>query len=120
MADIAHVFGDDLTVDLTGDLLTSDSDPLTQQRLLRRLLTCLGGYIWQPSYGAGLGSMVGSPVAIQHITGVIKQQLLSETSVSRSPEPVIQIQADASGTVFATVTYQSAVTGAAVSLTIPG
>ena len=47
MADISHTFGADLSLSATGDLLCVTGDTLTQQRVLRRLLTNAGDYIWQ-------------------------------------------------------------------------
>ena len=61
MPDISHQFSADLSLSPTGDLATITAPQLTQQRVLRRLLTNPGDYIWHPSYGAGLAAFVGQP-----------------------------------------------------------
>ena len=60
-SDLAHWFGQDLNVAASGDLLTVDGTAKGQQRVLRRLLTNPGDYIWEPTYGAGLASKIGQP-----------------------------------------------------------
>lgn len=119
MADIAHVVGSDLTVGPTGDLATVDLSDWTQQRILRRLLTNAGGYIWQLPYGAGLPAMVGSTVSAQQIAAKIRKQMSLETAVSRQPEPRIAIQSNQPGIVFATISYNDVLTGTSQTLNIP-
>ena len=46
-----------------GDLAPAAGTLRGQQRVLRRLLTNPGDYIWQPGYGAGLGQFVGKPAS---------------------------------------------------------
>ena len=64
----------------TGDL-AGDGAALTQQRVLRRLLTNPGDYIWQLGYGAGLGQFVGRPGVPAAIAGVAGAQILLEAAV---------------------------------------
>ena len=71
MADLALTFGGDLSVSPTGDIALSDGTTLTQQRVLRRLLTNHGGYIWQLGYGAGLAQFVGQPAAPAAIQAIV-------------------------------------------------
>ncbi len=120
MADIAHVIGSDLMVSPTGDLAIVDLSDWTQQRVLRRLLTNPGGYIWQLSYGAGLPVMVGTTVSAQQIKAIIRRQMILETAVSQQPEPVVVMQGGQPGTVFATVSYNDAQTGVSQILNVPG
>ena len=108
MADIWHEFGSDLAVGPSGDIATSGGSNLSQQRILRRLLTNPGDYIWQLDYGAGLGRFVGQPAAAQRIQGVIRAQLFAEASVARSPEPAIDISADDAGVVAVQIRYSDA------------
>lgn len=105
MADLWHQFGADLTVGPTGDIATTSGSDVTQQRVLRRLLTNPGDYIWQPDYGAGLGQFVGQPAATQRILGVIRGQIFNEASVARSPEPVVDISATFGGVVTTQIRY---------------
>jgi hypothetical protein len=105
MADLALLFGGDLSVGPTGDIALADGPSLTQQRVLRRLLTNAGDYIWQLTYGAGLGQFVGQPGATAAIQAVARAQMLRETAVAASPAPVISASAGSDGTVSLSVQY---------------
>ena len=113
MVDLALQFGGDLAVGPTGDLALAGGAMLTQQRVLRRLLTNPGDYIWQLNYGAGLGQFVGQPGAPAAIAGVTRAQLLQEAAVAPSPSPVVTAVAGNDGTVTSTLTYADAATGRA-------
>ncbi|MCB5944113.1 hypothetical protein [Acidocella sp. KAb 2-4] len=117
MADLALQFGGDLAVGPTGDLLLSDGAALTQQRVLRRLLTNPGDYIWQLSYGAGLGQYVGQPGAPAAIAGVARTQVLREAAVAASPAPRVTVAAQADGTVNLSLNYTDAAAGETSALT---
>ncbi|WP_428375205.1 hypothetical protein [Lichenicoccus sp.] len=120
MADIAHVIGGDLQLGSSGDLATVDQAAWTEQRVLRRLLTNPGAYIWQLDYGAGLAALIGATVSVQQIAALIRSQLALETAVRQQPEPVITITAGMAGEAFATISYQDATTGALASIALPG
>jgi phage baseplate assembly protein W len=113
MVDLTLQFGGDLSVGPTGDLALVDGTGLTQQRVLRRLLTNPGDYIWQLSYGAGLGTFVGQPGTPAAISGVVRTQLLQEAAVAPSPAPVVTSVSGNDGTVTTTLTYTDAATGQA-------
>lgn len=117
MADLALQFGGDLVVGPTGDLLLSDGTVLTQQRVLRRLLTNPGDYIWQLNYGTGLGQYVGQPGAPAMIAGVARTQILLETAVAASPAPSVAVEAQADGTVNLSLSYTDAAAGETSALT---
>ena len=119
MADIAHLVGSDLSVGPTGDLATVDLTDWTQQRVLRRLLTNAGGYIWQLDYGAGLPAMVGATVSAQQIAAIIRRQIGLETAVASYPEPKVVLEVDQNETVFATVTYDDLQTGTSQIFSVP-
>ena len=93
MNDIYQYFGTDLTPSATGDLQPVASTTRGQQRILRRLLTNPGDYIWHPDYGAGLPSYVGSVIDVRQMNSLIRGQILLEDSVAKTPEPVIDVQA---------------------------
>ena len=112
MADLWHQFGADLTVGPTGDLALASNPVLTQQRVLRRLLTNPLDYIWHVSYGAGLGQFVGQPAVEPQIQGAILGQIFNEAAVARSPEPAIEVSSDPTGTVAVQLRYSDADTGA--------
>jgi len=109
--DIAHQWGADLQAGATGDLALVDGAARTQQRLLRRLLTNPGDYIWQPDYGAGLARFIGQPVDEARIRAAIRGQMLREAAVARTPEPAIELRAAPDGTVFVQIRYVDAPSG---------
>ena len=111
MPDIWHQFGSDLLASAAGDIASVDGTTVGQQRVLRRLLTNPGDYIWQLDYGAGLAQFVGQPIDAARIRGVIRGQIFRESAVARSPEPRIDVQAGADGEVFVTILYTDASSG---------
>ena len=119
MADLAHSVGSDLMISSTGDLAVVDLTKWTQQRILRRLLTNAGDYIWQLNYGAGLPGMIGATASAQQIAAVIRRQIGLEIAVSRNPEPKVLLQIEQMETIFATVTYQDAQTATSQTLSVP-
>ena len=112
MADLFHQFGSDLTVGATGDLAAASGTLEGQQRVLRRLLTNPGDYIWQPGYGAGLGQFVGSPVSTAQIQAVVRSQIFKEAAVARTPEPIVEVSANTAGSVYVYIRYADAASGA--------
>ena len=98
MADVYHQWGSDLTIGSTGDIGTTAGPLLGQQRVLRRLLTNPGDYIWQLDYGAGLARFIGQPVNPLQISAVIRSQIFKEVAVARQPEPLIDVQVAPEGT----------------------
>jgi phage baseplate assembly protein W len=91
MTDVAQYFTADLSPSATGDLQIASSVLESQQRILRRLLTNPGDYIWQPNYGAGLPSFIGQPLDLDALTTLIKTQMFMEDSVSQNPPPQINV-----------------------------
>ena len=104
MFDINHTFGGDLAADVSGDIAAVSGSALGQQRVLRRLLTNAGDYIWQLTYGAGLPSMIGMPVDAAAIAGLVRSQIFLESAVAQTPTPVIDVQAQ-SNIVSLQITY---------------
>ena len=90
-----HIFGigigGDVASSVTGDLLPVDGTIKGQQRILRRLLTNPGDYIWHPTYGAGLGAKVGDNTDIPAITALIRAQIRLESVVSQNPPPTVRV-----------------------------
>ena len=103
MADLTHFWGNDLAV--------SDTPAVTQQRVLRRLLTNPGEYLWSLDYGAGLASFVGQPGTVLTVQAAVRGQIFKEAAVAQSPPPVIDVVPDPSGTLYAHIRYADAVTG---------
>lgn len=91
MSDLYNYIGDDLGVSNTGDLLIATGTVEGQQRVLRRLLTNTGAYIWHSSYGAGLPLEVGKTIDVKRVRALVRDQIFNEAIVARSPDPTILI-----------------------------
>jgi hypothetical protein len=98
--EIYQEYGNDLVVTATGDLLTADGGELTNQRIIRRLLTTPitvinpPDYLDEPTYGAGLPQFVGrpnSPEVEEEINGLVTSQMYLENTVAQNPPPEITI-----------------------------
>ena len=111
MSDISHKFGADLVISPSGDLAQAPDDQLGHQRVLRRLLTNPGDYIWSPSYGAGLARYIGMPNSVTGIQAAIRSQIFREATVARSPEPSVTVTEVMPGTLDCAITYADAATG---------
>ena len=113
--DVSHYWGSDIAVSAIGDMgLVSDTTK-GQQRVLRRLLTNPGDYVFHPEYGAGLPSKVGSLATPDELVSLIRGQMLLEDAVAKSPQPVVTV-ARISGGVSVQVNYNDATTGKPVIL----
>jgi hypothetical protein len=110
LPDVSHEFGGDLVLGTTGDLQLVEPPVLTQQRVLRRLLTNAGDYIWHLDYGAGLPQFVGQPANILQIGAIIRSQIFSEAAVAAAPEPIIDVSSSAGGLVSVQLRYTDATT----------
>lgn len=119
MTDLSHQWGSDLVLSPSGSLGLADGPKLGLQRVLRRLMTGGGEYIWNPTYGAGLPAAVGQPTNAPRIRAVVFAQMLQEAEVAKSPAPTVTVTTDNAGTVFAEVTYADASTGATQTLKLP-
>jgi phage baseplate assembly protein W len=111
MQDASLVWGSDLFASSTGDIALAAETALGQQRVLRRLLTNPGDYIWQLDYGAGLARFVGTPVDVLAIRAAIRSQIFKEAIVSRTPEPLIDVQSFADGSVIVQIRYVDSTAG---------
>ena len=111
MPDISHIYGADIAAGPTGDLAVADGTVLGQQRVLRRLLTNPGDYIWNLDYGAGLAQFVGQPARAAQIRALIRRQIFRESVVARTPEPAIDVSFDGHGTLFVDIRYADATSG---------
>lgn len=110
MNDLHHFIGGDIAVSATGDLQPVSETRRGQQRVLRRLLTNPGEYIWHPEYGAGLAQWVGKTIDMPKIRALIRGQILREASVAKSPEPEITVNEIPNG-VTCTIRYADAANG---------
>lgn len=115
MTDVWHNWGGDLAWSSTGDLLPASGPEAGKQRVLRRLLTAEGEYIWNQDYGAGLPGRVGSTDGPEQIEAVTRRQMLMEDAVSQNPMPVVTVSGQY-GTVVVGITYQDAEAAQPVSI----
>lgn len=113
--DIYQNFGNDIAATLGGDLMPVSGADRTKQRLLRRLLTNPGDYIFHPEYGAGLPAHVGDVLDIPFLTALIVGQVRLEESIKQDPAPVVLVQRITNGAAF-TVVYTDQETGQPTSL----
>lgn len=97
MADLFHYWNNDLVAGADGDLLAADGTVETPQRILRRLMSNPGDYIWDLLYGAGLPAKIGDPVDVPGSQAIIASQLLLEEGVARNPQPTVNVTPQANG-----------------------
>jgi hypothetical protein len=103
MADLNSPWAGDLQISATGDLATVDGDQRAEQRIIRRLFTNLGAYIWHPDYGASIPARIGSNLDVALFQAVVYSQIMLEDSVAQLPPPTVkvtQIGPDAVGCVI--------------------
>lgn len=110
MPDIAHYFSSDLGLGATGGLQIADGSLQSQQRILRRLLTNPGDYIWEPEYGAGLPRLIGQKLDEVALAALIRSQMYLEESVQQQPEPEIGVTPILNG-VYVRIGYVEAESG---------
>lgn len=92
MADMFLEWGGDLGVSASGDLKLVSGNRATDQRIVRRLLTNAGDYVWHSTYGGSLAMAVGAPVQARRIEAIIRAQLLMEAAVPVSPVPSVDVR----------------------------
>lgn len=122
MPDINQLWSDDIQVSASGDLSTVDGTTLTQQRIIRRLMTRgfqaqginlpaeVGEYIFHPEYGAGVEQRVGGALDVNVISSIINRQLYLEQTVARTPPPQITLAPFLNG-VTVSILYYATATG---------
>jgi hypothetical protein len=120
MTDIALEWNDDFQIDSTGDLATCDGDVEVRQRLERRLFTAVNGYVWHPSYGAGLPQKIGDVYSPTQIQSICAAQLNMEASVALTPPAQITVGANPNNASQITISikYWDKTTGVSVYFTI--
>ncbi len=117
--DCFHEWGNDLILSSSGDLQPVNGSAKGEQRVLRRLLTAIGGYLWHTDYGAGVPAYVGQPISqdlFEKIKSTIKSQIFLEEAVSQNPQPNIFIQTIQAG-IYCQINYTDAPTKIPVVLT---
>lgn len=116
--EIYQDFGNDLVITPNGDLQSVDGISLSNQRIVRRLLTVPitvanpPDYLQQPTYGAGLPQFIGQLDTSQiynKIKGLIIAQMLEEETVAQTPPPDVQLSG-LPNVLIGTITYTYAAT----------
>jgi hypothetical protein len=120
MYDIFHEWGNDLAVGSSGDLAVSTGSDTVSQRVLRRLLTNPGDYLWNLDYGGGLAQFVGAPANVADVEAVVRTQLALESAAPTTPEPQVSVRVidAANGYVVANITYADPSSMAPVQLNV--
>lgn len=115
MRDLTHYPGDDLSLSPTGSLSPVEGMERGKQRILRRLITNPGDYLFHPNYGAGLGRYVGALMNIPEIIALIRGQILLEDCVAKKPAPVISVT-PSNETISVNISYTDSPHGEPVTL----
>lgn len=110
--DIWQVFdeAENLEVNQQGDFVTVVREELTQQRIIRRLLTNPGDMLAHPEYGAGLPRYIGQILTedkYNEIRGVITEQIFLENTVLQNPAPEITFYLPNLNVLEVTIVYYS-------------
>jgi hypothetical protein len=113
--DLAHWFGNDLSLNATGDLLPVGDVVKGQQRVLRRLLTSPQDMVFHGEYGGGLPFYIGDPLDIDVVTAVIRFQVAHEAQVAQDPQAQLIVRPILGG-VQARIVYTDADAGNPVTL----
>lgn len=116
MADASHVWGGDLAFAPDGGLLIAEGSEAGRQRVLRRLLTTPGEYIWHPDYGAGLPGQIGAVTGDAEIKAIVLTQMLEEDAVAQDPPPAVTVSRPSIGVVAISIAYTDAATGEPVQI----
>lgn len=108
----------DFLVSPTGGLLLASGDDFARQRIIRRLLTAIGSYVWDTGYGAGLPQKIGRPVVVTALKSLVRSQIALESSVAATPAPIIAVTEDANnlGAYTIVINYTDAASGEPVTL----
>jgi hypothetical protein len=93
MPDIYCNWQQDLGVAANGDLRAVDGMTRGRQRIIRRLMTILGEYLWHTDYGASVPARIGDTLDMALIKSVISSQIFLEDSVACSPQKQIIVNA---------------------------
>jgi phage baseplate assembly protein W len=109
--DLAHWYGGDLARTPAGDLATVTGTLEGEQRVLRRILTLQGNYIWQPDYGGAVPALIGSLAQPAQIEAELRVQMLYEAVVAQVPPATVQVKAAGSGAQAVAIRYVDAATG---------
>lgn len=117
--DVGHLWGADIRLSSTGDLSLVSGSDRSKERVLRRLLTNPGEYLFSMPYGGGVPAQIGKIADNAKISANIQGQMKIEPSVSQSVAPTVAVTDTAQGVAVA-ISYIAAPdqTPAALSFTV--
>jgi hypothetical protein len=109
VADLSLEWNADFQPTATGDLLLCDGDTQAEQRIVRRLLTAVQGYIFHPEFGAGLPQRIGRPGRVSSIKAIVKSQLTLESAVNPRFQSTVSVAepTPGSGLFVISISFQS-------------
>lgn len=116
LTDVFQWYGGDVGLGPTGDLQQVSGTVRTQQRIVRRLCTNPGDYIFHPEYGGGLPGKIGSNASTAEIKAIVQAQVALEASVATQPKPVVTVSPIGNGAMRIVIQYTDAQTRAPVLL----
>jgi len=123
MAGEFHWWGLDIQFTAAGDDASVSAIDEINQSIVRECLTPPGDYVWDQTYGLGLGQRVGqalTPDVFAEIKAGIISVAAKQPDVQQQPAPIVTFTNDLAGFVAAQITYVYAPTGRPVTLNIPG
>lgn len=97
LSDLYHWYGGDVSSSATGDFQTVTGDTRSQQRIIRRLCTNPGDYIFHPEYGGGLPKLIGSNASVSDVKAIVQSQLKLEDSILQLPVPIVAVTSITAG-----------------------
>lgn len=98
--DVHHIIGDDILLDKSNDLAFVFDTDETNQRIMRRLFTNKGTYIWNAKWGASIPWRVGDTLSAEvyrEIVNEIRAAVLEDGNVAKDPLPEITIEQSSNG-----------------------
>lgn len=116
LTDVFQWYGSDVGIGPTGDLQQVSDTVRTQQRIVRRLCTNPGEYIFHPEYGGGLPAKIGSNASEAEVKAIVQSQVALEAAVATQPKPVVTVSPIGTGAMRIRIQYTDAQTRAPVLL----
>lgn len=117
MSALSHVVGGDLVLASNATIATVSDAEETKQKILRRLCTNPGGYIWHTDYGAGLPAMVGMAMDAGTIQSVVQQQMTQESGVDQTQPVTVSVTSTPAGLFRCDISYTDSQTQTVQALT---
>lgn len=117
MSAISHTIGGDIDLTSGGAVaLVSEADE-TRQKILRRLCTNPGAYLWGLDYGAGLPALVGMTETTETISSVVQAQMALESGIDQMQPVTVTVTPLTGGKYTCSIQYTDSQTQTVQSLT---